>query len=250
MKINNEDIENLKKLGLTSYEARAYILLTSLISATADEISLQSKIPKSKIYNALKSLAKKGYIEIEQERPLVYNAKSPAEVLKKQKEALNKEIDDLTEKLYSNYQTKIKQNPAPIWKINGIENIIEKEIELINMSQQSVSMRIGFLFDDELDQLLNALKKKKLKPNVVVPAKWKNKSDIIDKFEKTGVNLYFKNIPAVKMMICDNKEMLHIYAKFNDENEVIPDSAISIWNQYDEVAKHYQKNFEKQIRRQ
>ena len=254
MKIKNEDIENLKKLGLTSYEARAYILLTSLISSTADQISEQSKIPKSKIYNTLKELANKGYIEIEQERPLIYNVKSPKETIEKQKQILNEEIDNLCYKLNSNYESKIKQNPAPIWKINGIENIIEKEMEMINRAKKTISMRIGFLFSEEIEPLLHILKKKSKNTqiNIIVPAIWKNDEDkkrIIENLNKNRINVYLKDIPPVKMIICDSEEMLHIYAKFNQENEIITHSAISIWNQYEEVAKHYQKNFEKQIKK-
>lgn len=247
MKIINEDIENLKKLGLTSYEARSYITLTSLISATADEISSHTKIPKSKIYNSLKSLANKGFIEIQQERPLIYTANPPLEILKKQKEELDNEIDELIDKLNSNYQSKIIQNPAPIWKINGIEDIIEKEIDMINRANHTIFMRIGFLFENELDQLLDALKRKSIKIKVVLPMKWESKNEIAKKFEEEGIETYFKNLPPVKMMICDSREMLHIYARFDEKNKVIPDSAISILNLYEDVVKHYHKNFEKQV---
>ena len=49
----------LKKLGLTMYEAQAYVTLTSLISSTATEISEKSGIPRSKIYEVLKGLVQK-----------------------------------------------------------------------------------------------------------------------------------------------------------------------------------------------
>ena len=49
----DENIYTLKVLGLTMYEAQAYLTLTSLISSTASEIAEKSGIPRSKIYDIL-----------------------------------------------------------------------------------------------------------------------------------------------------------------------------------------------------
>ena len=49
----DENISVLKGIGLTMYEAQAYETLTSLISATAVEVSEKSGIPRSKIYDVL-----------------------------------------------------------------------------------------------------------------------------------------------------------------------------------------------------
>ena len=49
----DENISTLKGIGLTMYEAQAYVTLTSLIQASADEVSKSSGIPRSKIYDIL-----------------------------------------------------------------------------------------------------------------------------------------------------------------------------------------------------
>ena len=85
----DENISTLKGIGLTMYEAQAYVTLTSLIQATADEVSKSSGIPRSKIYDVLKKLNEKDFIEIEDGRPLTYIVKSPVEVLTREKENLN-----------------------------------------------------------------------------------------------------------------------------------------------------------------
>ena len=82
----DENISTLKGIGLTMYEAQAYVTLTSLIQGSADEVSKNSGIPRSKIYDVLKKLNKKDFIEVKDGRPLTYIAKSPVEVLSREKE--------------------------------------------------------------------------------------------------------------------------------------------------------------------
>ncbi|MBC7119529.1 MAG: helix-turn-helix domain-containing protein [Methanobacteriaceae archaeon] len=55
---------------MTEYESNTYITLNSLISAAATEISQKSKVPRSRIYDILRSLESKGFIEIEKGKPL------------------------------------------------------------------------------------------------------------------------------------------------------------------------------------
>ena len=85
----DENIAILKGLWLTMYEAQAYVTLTSLISSTANEVSEKSGIPRSKIYDVLKGLIKKNFIDVEDGRPLTYNVKSPVEVLSREKEKID-----------------------------------------------------------------------------------------------------------------------------------------------------------------
>ena len=121
----------LKKLGLTMYEAQVYVTLTSLISSTATEISEKSGIPRSKIYEVLKGLVQKEYVDVEDGRPLTYNVRSPVEVLSREKTRLNEQIDDTISSLTYVYENGMSQVQAPIWRIYGVEIIISREIEII-----------------------------------------------------------------------------------------------------------------------
>ena len=94
-----ESVSVLKGIGLTMYEAEAYVTMTSLISSTATEIAEKSGIPRSKIYDVLKGLSKKNFIEIEDGRPQTYHVKSPVEVLSREKDRISTEIDDTITRL-------------------------------------------------------------------------------------------------------------------------------------------------------
>ena len=248
----DENIKMLKGLGLTMYEAQAYVTLTSLISATATEISEKSQIPRSKIYDVLKKLYEKEYIEIEDGRPLTYNVKSPVEVLSKEKEKLNLKIDDTITTLTNVYENGMSQVQAPIWRIYGVEKIINQETEIIKRAKTSVNMRIGFLFENEAESLIKAFKSnKKLTVNILAsPTCYINNEEIniIKIFKDAGINIQKADIPFVKVLISDSKEMMHTYTKFSeDKREVIPETAIGIWNKYEDVARNYDERFLNQL---
>ena len=49
-------INSLKDLGLSRYEAKAYIGLTKIITGNADEIAEISNLPRSRVYDILNGL--------------------------------------------------------------------------------------------------------------------------------------------------------------------------------------------------
>ena len=250
----DDNVAILKGLGLTMYEAQAYVTLTSLISSTASEVSEKSGIPRSKIYDVLKGLIEKNFIEVEDGRPLTYNVKSPVEVLSREKERIDGEIDDTITRLTYIYENGMSQVQAPIWRIYGVEKIIAQEVEIIKRSKNSVNMRIGFLFEGEGEALVKAFKRKRsLKVNILAsPTCYINDEevDIIKMFKDANFNIRKADIPFVKVLISDSKEMMHTYTKFSeDKRNVIPETAIGIWNKYEDVARNYDERFMNQLKK-
>ena len=248
----DENISVLKRIGLTMYEAQAYTTLTSLISSTASEVSEKSGIPHSKIYDVLKSLTKKNFIEVEGGRPLTYHVKSPVEVLNREREKINSEIDDTITRLTNIYENGMSQVQAPIWRIYGVDKIIAQELEIIKRAKRTINMRIGFLFESEGEQLVKALKNRSdLNINILSsPTCYINDEEfnIIKLFEDNNINIQKADIPFVKLIISDSKEMMHTYTKFTeDKRNVIPETAIGIWNKYEDVARNYDERFMNQL---
>lgn len=250
----DENIATLKGIGLTMYEAEAYVTLTSLISATAVEVSEKSGIPRSKIYDVLKKLSEKNFLEIEDGRPLTYNVKSPVEVLTREKERLNAEIDDTITRLTYVYENGMSQVQAPIWRIYGVEKIIAQELEIIKRARNSINMRIGFLFEGEGEALVKALRNRSdLRINILAsPTCYINNEEvnIIKLFKENDINIQKADIPFVKLIISDSREMMHTYTKFSeDKREVIPETAIGIWNKYEDIARNYDERFMNQLKK-
>lgn len=71
-------IEQLQRLGLTSYEARAYVALTGRDSCTAAQAARLSGVPRQRIYDILGSLVEKGMASARPGSVIKYAATEPA----------------------------------------------------------------------------------------------------------------------------------------------------------------------------
>lgn len=125
--INPQLISNLEKLGLTENEAKAYVGLVSLREATAREINELTNVPRAKIYEILKVLAKKGFLEVRQGTPTYFRAVDPKQVIAKIKdeflECTTETLNQLNELGYE------LPKVSPVWCIQsewGIRNRIQE----------------------------------------------------------------------------------------------------------------------------
>lgn len=248
--MQTKTIDSLKKLGLSTYEAMVYFALTYMISGTATEISSNSQVPRTKIYDVLKSLGAKGFIEIERGRPLKYNVVPPTDVFRLYKQKIVDELEETEMELNYAYESQLSKVPAPIWLIHGPDRIIKKELEIISRAKKTLSFRMGFLFSEEADilkQKFEKITKKGIEINILATEYCyvdNRKIDILNAFADTGVNIVKADIPFVKLIVRDSVEMIHIFSKFSGENKnVISKSAIGVWNQYEDIAKNYDDRF-------
>jgi sugar-specific transcriptional regulator TrmB len=148
----------------------------------------------------------------------------------------------------------MSQEQAPIWRIYGVDKIISQELEIIKRARNTVNMRIGFLFEGEGEQLIKAFKSRpKLTVNILAsPTCYVNDEEIniIKMFKDAEINIQKADIPFVKVLISDSKEMMHTYTKFSeDKRNVIPETAIGIWNKYEDIARNYDERCLNQLKK-
>jgi len=70
-------LDHLTSLGLTSYEARAYLALIRRDSSAAAEVSRLSRLPRQRVYDVLTSLVDKGLATTRPGTPVKYSAADP-----------------------------------------------------------------------------------------------------------------------------------------------------------------------------
>ncbi len=123
--MQEEIIEGLRKLGLTEYEAKAYATLVGMGEATAREVHELSGVPRTRIYDILRDLGCKGFVESVQGSPTYYRAVEPDRVMERLRDELVASIDRSTSELLNlNLEA---HGSSPVWCVRsewGINNRI------------------------------------------------------------------------------------------------------------------------------
>jgi sugar-specific transcriptional regulator TrmB len=102
-------VEKLQRVGLTQYEAKAYLALLNTHLNTATQVSEKSDVPRTKIYTVLEALKHKGWVRVYSGVPLLFQAVEPLKVFEKVKgdletflqsvqATLKKEVNEMKEK--------------------------------------------------------------------------------------------------------------------------------------------------------
>jgi sugar-specific transcriptional regulator TrmB len=78
-------VEKLQRVGLTQYEAKAYLALLNTHLNTATQVAEKSGVPRTKIYSVLETLKHKGGVRVYSGVPLLFKAVAPLKVFEKVK---------------------------------------------------------------------------------------------------------------------------------------------------------------------
>lgn len=134
----NEIVENLKILGLNSYEAKVYIALLKKYPATGYEVSKLANVPQSRTYDTLKQLEQKQIVVSTNTKPITYTPIKPTELTKRFKRSLTTTLDFLDRNL-----PKVKDDyTEPILTVTGRYNIHKKVEEVIKNASKEIYMEV------------------------------------------------------------------------------------------------------------
>jgi predicted transcriptional regulator len=137
----NGPADGLMRLGLTEYEARAYVAIVSIGEGGISDISQQSGIPRSRVYDIMDKLATKGFVEVGAMKPLRYRAVDPDKVTDQIRTDLALTADVVRSGL-KDLKGKTERMPTPLWFITG-ESMIDMEIkDFIDKSQSPIGMLV------------------------------------------------------------------------------------------------------------
>ena len=135
--------------------------MLSVPGAQASDVSKDSDVPVSKIYEVLGNLERKGWVESQHSRPTKYFPKSPSTALQALRLRMEAELkaneDHLLSELMPLYEQKEIQERPDIWIIRGDYNILAKITESIDRCKRELLVVIPSALNSVVDLVIPAL---------------------------------------------------------------------------------------------
>ncbi len=256
MIIQKEFLNNLRDFGLNTYESRIWTALLSKGMSTAGELGDVSGVPRSRCYDVLESLEKKGFVVMKIGKPIKYTAVPPNEVIVRVKRKLKKEAEErlfLIEELKS---TKL---------FNELISLHDKGVELIDpgdltgafRGQGNIYNHIDIMIKNSKNTLTimttkdgllregnrfkRALKKAKqrgVKINIAAPITKNNRDQLKN---LSGVAEIRNSNYCGRFVIIDNEEIL--FMLLNDK-EIHENYDVGVWIKSKMFVSLFSKLFE------
>jgi sugar-specific transcriptional regulator TrmB len=148
MDSGSESIRRLTRLGLTSYEAKAYLALIRRDSFTAAQVARQSGLPRQRIYDVLSSLVEKGLAAARPGSVVKYAATAPELAIDR---LINAHRMDLAELETEAHQMVAEMTPD--WTAGQVESDPLEYIEVLR-DRRAINERFAELQASVKDEIL------------------------------------------------------------------------------------------------
>lgn len=260
MIITEEFLSRLRKIfDLNLYEARIWTALLSRGVSTAGELSNISDVPRSRTYDILESLEKKGFVLLKIGKPIKFVALKPEEVVERVKKNLivnahekSKRLeqlkgDEVLEELNSLFTNGIKfVEPSDLsGSLRGRQNMYN-HLDMISRGAEKTITLVTTA--DGLNRKLEVLmpvfekaKKRGVAIRIAAPITQYNYK-IAKEFAKVGeVRDLSKRGLNGRFAVIDSKELMFMLL---DDKSVHPNYDVAVWLSTDFFAKALEQMFE------
>ena len=205
MIVSQNVLDALKQIGLNLYERNLWVALLSRGTSTAGELSSLAKVPHSRTYDVLESLAEKGFVMVQTSKPLKYVAISPKEALERAKKKIKENADISVNRISKLQNSSIEKE---------LEKIHKKGVTLVEPGEMTGSLRGRDALYQQLETIF-----KNAKSNISILTTQKGlvdlqslHSDILKKASGRGVK--------IRIAVPFNKQSLPILNSLKEFAEV------------------------------
>jgi sugar-specific transcriptional regulator TrmB len=156
---HEQAVELLQQLGMKEYEAKCFVALTRLPSASAKDISEISEVPRTRVYDAIRVLEAQGMVEVQHSNPQRFRAVPIQEAVS----SLQQEYQSRAESLRDHLQSVEQVHPGEddeeiheVWALTGSRAIENRTLELLTEATDEVVLVLGLgdISDDDLEEAL------------------------------------------------------------------------------------------------
>jgi len=183
MIVKDEFLGRLRKIfNLNLYEVKVWTALLSRGTSTAGELSTISDVPRSRTYDILESLEKKGFIIMKIGKPIKFIALKPAEVVERVKKNLMVDAKEKTKRLES-----LKEDEV----LEELTGLFTKGIKFVEPSDLSGSLKGRQNLYNHLDMMIRDAEKTitMVTTNEGLNRKFESLMPSFEKVKKRGVKI-------------------------------------------------------------
>ncbi|MFH1585731.1 MAG: helix-turn-helix domain-containing protein [archaeon] len=258
MIVKDEFLSRLRKIfDLNLYEVKVWTALLSRGTSTAGELSNISDVPRSRTYDILESLEKKGFIIMKLGKPIKFVALKPEEVVERVKKNLMKDAQEKSKRLET-----LKGDEV----LEELSSLFTKGVKFVEPSDLSGSLRGRQNLYNHLDMMVRSAEKT---ITVVTTAEGLNRKfealiPSLEKCKKRGVKIRiaapinannlkvardFKKVAEVKSLdsikarfvVIDSNQLMFMLL---DDEKFHPNYDIGVWINTEFFAQALEQLFE------
>jgi len=242
MIVKDEFLSKLRRyFNLNLYEVKIWAALLSRGVSTAGELSDIANVPRSRSYDVLESLEKKGFVVMKLGKPIKYIAVPPEEVVERVKKNVRKGAEESVKRLENLKSTDVLQELKSLHE-QGVELIEPSELSgslrgrhnlynhmemVIKEAEESVvimTTRQGFLRKIEaLIPVFQELSKRNVSVRIAAPIGTESEKQIKEVSKYAEVRSADNK---ARFIVVDGKEVIFMVT---DDSEVHPTYDIGIW---------------------
>ncbi len=150
MLVSEKVMDALKSIGLNLYERKLWVALLSRGVSSAGELSEIAKIPRSRAYDVLESLAEKGFVIIQNAKPLRYVAVEPKEALERAKKRILQQAQEMASKLDALKNSEV---------VKELERLYKEGIRVVEPGDLTGSIKGRHILYQQLEMLFKNARK-------------------------------------------------------------------------------------------
>ncbi|MBI2449372.1 TrmB family transcriptional regulator [Candidatus Pacearchaeota archaeon] len=258
MIVKEEFLSRLRKIfDLNLYEVKVWTALLSRGISTAGELSSISDVPRSRTYDILESLEKKGFIVMKLGKPIKFVALKPEEVIERVKKNLAVEAkekskrleqlknEDVHKELVSLFTQGVKFiEPSDLsGSLRGRDNIYNHLDMLVRDAEKSITLvTTAEGLNRKIEALKHSLEKAQrrgVKIRIAAPITQANKS-VAQELSKIAEIRNIENLKS-RFAIIDGSQVMFMLL---DDEQVHPNYDVAVWISTSFFAKSLEQMFE------
>lgn len=241
MIVNKNLLEDVKKFGLNTYEAKIWTALLSRGISTAGELAEIANVPRSRSYDVLESLEKKGFIMMKVGKPIQYLAIKPDQVVERVQKKVNEDASFHLKQLEKLKDSELLTDLSSLHS-QGIETLDPLDVTSLIKGRNNIHSQINAMIkgakesvviatSDEglLRKTANLKKSLKKAKNNGVKITFSAPNNNLTSKEREIINEIGELVKAKnnsRMVLVDNKELMLMLAH---EAEINPQYDTAIW---------------------